>query len=170
MRIPILALLLLASAPCLIQAQDAPQIDFHRDMQTQNGFSAALCLNSNKRIFEEIVPNPTHLVPVTVVERGEPFYTVVLFANAALKDGRTDITYDITIKRPDGTYYGGRKGLLGWISLQPATAGLVHIADGTLTIKIDPPDPAGKYTVEADVRDNARKTSIHLKQSFEVPE
>ena len=160
--------LLLVSSPRLLRSEDAPAIKFHQDLQTKDGFSAELRLTTNKDVFLEITPNPEHLVPLEEVKRGVPFYTVILFANAASRNGKPDLVYAIVIKRPDGSVYGSAKDMPGWKDRPPATPGLVHIAAGTLKIKIDPEDPAGKYTVIADIRDNARGTTLHSEQSFVV--
>jgi hypothetical protein len=167
MRLLFLGILLIAN-PAFLWSQGTPEIKFSDNMPTKNGFSAELRLTDDKTIFQEIDPNPQHLVPLKEVKRGVPFYTVILFANAASKDGKPDLTYAIIIKRPDGTTYGLAKDIPGWKNRPPAVPGLVHIAAGTLTIKIDPEDPVGEYAVIAAIRDNARATIIQSEQSFEV--
>lgn len=167
MRSSLLVLLLIVSPACL-WSQGTPEIKFLENMPTKDGFSAELRLEANKAIFEEITPNPEHLDPVVTARRGIPFYTVILFANAATTKGKTDLTYSVVIKRPDGSVYGEGKNIAGWKYRRTPTPGLVHIAMGTLMIKIEPIDPPGKYTVEAEIRDNGRKTTIHSEKSFLV--
>jgi len=141
---------------------------FIEGMPTKNGFSADLFLTANKDVFQEVVPDPQHLVALESVKRGVPFYTVILFANAASKDGKPDMVYAITIQRPDGTIYASSKDIPGWKNRPPAVPGLVHIAAGTLKISIDPDDPAGTYTVRAEIRDNARGATVSSQRTFTV--
>lgn len=157
------------ATPAVLWAQDtAPEIKF-RDMPTKNGFSAELRLTTNKDVFQELVPNPEHFTPVDKVKRGVPFYTAILFANAASKDGKPDMVYTIEILRPDGSVYATAKDIPGWRNRPPAVPGLVHIAMGSLTISIDPDDPSGTYTVIANISDRARgDTVIHSERLFTV--
>ena len=95
MRKLLLALILLAN-PVLLWSQSDSAMKFIQAMPTKDGFSADLFLTSNKDVFQEVVPDPQHLVALDSVKRGVPFYTVILFANAASKNGKPDMVYAIT--------------------------------------------------------------------------
>ena len=143
-------------------------MEFIEGMPTDKGFSADLFLIANMDIFQEVIPDPQHLLAIESVKRGEPFYTAILFANAASKNGKPDMVYTITILKPDGTVYSSAKDIAGWKNRPPAVPGLVHLAAGSLKIIIDPEDPSGTYKVMAEIHDNARGATVRSSRTFTV--
>lgn len=137
-----------------------------KSMPTTEGFSALLALTTNKNIFQEWVPN-LRLEPVKTVPRNTPILTLILIANPGVDgEGLAHVTYDIVIRKPDGKLYAEAPNLPGWNGRKPPAAGLVELARGTVTITIEGDDPAGRYTVEANVRDHVKGVAIKMSRTF----
>ena len=161
-----IALLALA-APVKAQQTDLPDaITDLKAMPTKDGFSALLALTTNKNIFQEWVPN-LRIAPVKTVPRNTPILTLILIANPGVDgEGQAHVTYDIVIKKPDGKLYAEAPNMPGWNGRKPPGAGMVELARGTVTIMIEGDDPAGRYTVEANVRDNVKGVAIKMSRTF----
>jgi hypothetical protein len=79
-----------------------------------------------------------------------------------------DVTYDIVIRKPDGSIYGEQKDFVGLKGKYVAPAHSLQLAKERMGIRIDSQDPSGTYTVEVMVRDHIKKVELPLKAAFEV--
>src|SRR2546423_11569573 len=85
------------------------------NVKSQDGFGAQLWLTRYKKFFDSWKKEgDPHLTPLTTAKRNEAFYAVVLFAEPAANErGLADVTYDLTVRRPDGSVYGEGQNLNG---------------------------------------------------------
>ena len=149
------------------QQQQAPAaISEIKSMPTKDGFSAQLYLTTNENIFQEWVPD-LRLPPVVKVGRNKPILTLILIANpGADGEGLAHVVYDLVIKKPDGTIYAEAPNMPGWAGRKPPPPGLVELARGSVTIRIEGDDPAGRYSVEATIHDNVKGCWIKMVRTF----
>ncbi len=137
-------------------------------MADTNGFGVQFALIEDKKFFDNWnTPAIPHFTNTFVASRGVPIYTMVVFAGAGLRsDGTADVTYDVIVRKPDGSIYGQDKDLIG-VKERIDPDGLYLVRD-YFAVRIEPNDPAGEYTVEISVRDNVKKSELHLKRKFTV--
>ena len=80
----------------------------------------------------------------------------------------SNVSYDITVYKPDKSIYSQTKSLIGWQGLAPQQTQTLELGRDHISIVIGADDPAGLYTVEALVRDNVSRVELPLKQTFVV--
>lgn len=133
-------------------------------------FGAQLWMVQGRQFFEDWKkPEAPSIDPVDIVQRGEEIYTVVLFYGTARDGGGlSNVTYDIVVKRPNGTIYNRRDDAIGFQNLAPSDDRQVQLGRDSLGITIGLDDPAGLYTVTATVRDNVGRANLALTQHFVV--
>lgn len=138
------------------------------NIKSQGDFGAQLWLIANEGFFQDWrKPETPAIDPQDATTRGRPLFTVVVFYGPA-RDGKgqSEVTYDLVVKRPDGSIYHESKGLVGHQAAAPAEARMLMLGRSYLNINPGPDDPVGKYTVEATVYDGVAKTSVPLKKEF----
>ena len=140
------------------------------DHKSIGGFEAQVFLTDNPRIFVDWSGQKSPKIkPAEVARRGVPIYAGILFADHSLDaGGKANVTCDFTVRKPDGSVYAKEKDIPVWRSRYPAHAPGLQISEGSMGIIIDPPDPAGRYTVEAVVHDTIKKTDLTVETTFEV--
>src|SRR5690242_13109202 len=76
--------------------------------KTKDGFGAWLFLTEDKKFFDDwYKPETPHLSPTNMARRNVPVFASVIFAGAGNDgEGRTDVIYHLTIRKPDGSIYG----------------------------------------------------------------
>ncbi len=133
-------------------------------------FGAQLWLTADGDFFEDWrKPQAPTINPVQIVQRGQPIYTVIIFyGEATTASGLDNVSYDITVLRPDGTIYNRRDALVGFQNLAPTDGRELQLGRNYLNISVGPDDPAGLYTVSVIVHDNVSKVDLPLKQTFVV--
>ena len=140
------------------------------NVKSQGHFGAQLWLIADERFFQDWrKPESPSLDPVESAVRGQPIFTVLIFHGLARDaKGQANATYDLTVRRPDGSVYSERKELSGYQAAAPADERMLSLGRNYLNINVAPDDPAGKYTVEATVRDEVSKATVALKKEFTV--
>lgn len=79
-------------------------------------FCAQLWLVSERGLFADAAKGrPLAFAPVRVVPRGRAFFAAVFFGNAAAANGAVtpSVSYDLAVRRPDGSLYNEKLGLVG---------------------------------------------------------
>ena len=140
------------------------------NIKSKGNFGAQLWLIADGDFFQNWrKPEIPTLVPITVAIRSQPIYTPIIFYGPARDDkGLSNVSYDITVRRPDNSVYSTNPALVGFQSLGPADDRLILLGRNHATITIGPDDPAGLYTVEAVVHDNISRVDLPLVQQFVV--
>ncbi len=138
------------------------------NVRSQGDFGAQLWLVADAALFQEWRrPETPTIDPQDATGRGRPLFAVVVFYGPARDaKGQSVVTYDLVVKRPDGSVYHESKGLTGHQGTAPADPRMLLLGRNYLNIAPGPDDPAGKYTVEATVYDGVAKASVALKQEF----
>ncbi len=139
-------------------------------------FYAQLWLVGDRSFFAEAAKGPLPaFVPVRVAPRGRAFFAAILFGHAASGTpdprGAPSVSYDVTVRQPDGVVYSESKGLIGAAStaaVSAAESSALRVGRDYLGIVIEPSDPAGTYTVTAVVRDQVAGAELTLKTEFVV--
>ena len=140
------------------------------NIRSSGNFGAQLWLTANGDFAQDWKkPEEPTIDPVEIALRGTPIFTVVIFYG----EGRTaaglgNISYDITILRPDGTVYNRRDALVGYQNLAPTDERELQLGRNYVSINIGPDDPAGTYTISATVHDNVSRVDLPLKSTFVV--
>ena len=140
------------------------------NIRSSGNFGAQLWLTANGDFAQDWKkPEEPTIDPVEIALRGTPIFTVVIFYG----EGRTaaglgNISYDITILRPDGTVYNRRDALVGYQNLAPPDERELQLGRNYVSINIGPDDPAGTYTINATVHDNVSRVDLPLKSTFVV--
>jgi hypothetical protein len=140
------------------------------NIKSKGDFGAQLWLIQNPQFFQDWIKPPTPSIdPVTIAPRGQNIYTVIIFYGPAHDTaGLSNISYDITVLRPNGSIYSQSKNLIGWQGLAPQESRSLELGRDHIAININPTDPSGLYTVSVLLRDNVSRVELPLKQTFVV--
>ena len=140
------------------------------NIRASGNFGAQLWLTANATFAQDWrKPETPTIDPVEMVLRGQAVYTVIIFyGEARTPAGLGNVSYDITVLRPDGTIYNRRDSLIGFQNLAPADERELQLGRNNVSININPDDPAGLYTVNVTVHDNVSRMDLALKQTFVV--
>ena len=139
--------------------------------KTVQGFGVMLFLTDNSRLFEDRKKDSAvGLTPLSKARRGVPVYTALLLSGPGVDAaGSADITFDMRVRRPDGTVFAQAKDAVGWKGAYDASLHSLQLSKGHMAIQINPGDLPGVYTVEITVRDRIRKIEVPVQTTFEVP-
>ena len=134
-----LLLMALALGTLTAQAQPGPAVTKGHDRYEEPGFGALAFLISDSTFFERWErPETPRIQDDTHYARGEVAYPVVIFQTDALDEsGHADLTYDLTVTRPDGTPYAGTPMGLFARGLAPAD-GRAHRVGGRSPARAGP--------------------------------
>lgn len=142
-------------------AQDAA------NMKSKEGFAAQFFLTQDTRIYRDW--NKTTLpkiVQIETAQRDQPILTVVILTGAGRDtSGKAKVTCNFTAYRPDGKVYGKSNAIL---CNGKVPAGIL-LGEQSMSLRIEPADPPGTYTVVARVHDQIKKVNLTLKARFQVP-
>ncbi len=148
-----------------------------RDVQTSSdnikavgNYGAQLYLIGDVNFFQDWrKPETPSVTPLDLVVRGQPLYTAIIFYGEARDNGGlANVSYDITVRRPDGTIYDKRDSMIGYQALAPTSDRELQLGRNYLSIVIGDDDPTGIYTVEVNVHDKVGRVDLPLKQTFVV--
>ncbi len=115
------------------------------NIRSSGNFGAQLWLTANGDFaLDWKKPEAPTINPVEIALRDTPIYTVVIFYG----EGRTtaglgNVSYDITVLRPDGTVYNRRDALIGYQNLALPTSANSNSAAITSTLASVPMIPPG---------------------------
>jgi hypothetical protein len=164
----LLLALLLASAQTPAPTQP---VDFQLPpgaFVTQNGFTAAIVTTDNVRAFARGLDEGRPQAGVTrTATRGRELTAIILLQNCrAAADGKCNVSGRFTYLLPGGASYGSVDVNDLWQN--PAHGdGRVVLAVGP-DLVIDPPDPMGEWTLQAEIRDNVRGTTVTVRTPITV--
>ncbi len=148
-----------------------------RDVQTSSdnikavgNYGAQLYLVADAAFFQDWrKPETPSVNPIELAVRGQPLYTAIIFyGEASDNGGLANVSYDVTVRRPDGSVYDKRDSMIGYQALAPANDRELQLGRNYLSIVIGDDDPAGTYTVEVNVHDKVGRVDLPLKQTFVV--
>ena len=140
------------------------------NIKAKGNFGAQLWLIADGDFFQNWrKPEIPTLVPISTAIRSQPIYTAIIFYGPARDDkGLSNVSYDITVRRPDKSVYSTNTALVGFQNLGPADDRQILLGRNYATITIGADDPAGLYTVEAVVHDNISRVDLPLVQQIVV--
>ena len=142
------------------------------NMKSKNGFGAQLHLTQNAKFFDDWnmpgTPNLTELKN-NRAHRNVPLFSAILFVDPGTDSkGSVDVTYDIVIRKPDGSIYGEQKNAVGLKGKFDAAPHQIQLARERMGIQLDHQDPHGTYKVDLTVHDHIKKVDLPLKATFQV--
>ena len=139
------------------------------NVKAVGNFGAQLYLIDDQTFYQDWnKPETPTIAPVSLALHGQPIYTVIIFYGPARDaGGLSNVSYDLTVRRPDGSVLTQRNSMVGWQALAPDERQL-HLGRNYLTIVIPDGEPSGLYTVDAVVHDNNTRVTLPLKQTFAV--
>lgn len=110
------------------------------------------------------------IAPTTRAHRGDSVYLPVFFTGFAL-DPHLDanVTYDLKVMSPVGKVYYLGNDLPALHARVPARF-YVQLAKDTATLRFEPGDPLGTYTISALVRDHVGQRQVQLTARVELLE
>ena len=148
-----------------------------RDVQSSSdnikavgNFGAQLYLIDDANFFVDWrKPETPSIAPIDLAVRGQPLYTAIIFYGEAHDNGGlANVSYDVTVFRPDGTTYNKRESMIGYQALAPTNDRELQLGRNYLSIVVEADAPAGIYTVEVVVHDKVGRVDLPLKQTFVV--
>ncbi len=140
------------------------QVDYRSE-----GLNVIGVLIDERGFFDEWQkPEMPKIKPVDTYRRGDEVIPILIFSTSAKdQNGNADLTYDITIRKPDGSVYGHQEKLTVW---QGAPAPMMHLVKQPLVIRLERTDPLGIYTISTTVFENVRQQKVPMEFSFRVIE
>jgi hypothetical protein len=115
----------------------------------------------------------TNWTSISSIKRLEPVYIVLFIADKNDKP-EPGVVYDITIKFPNGmvcSRFTNQPVVIQKLSPMTGSPDLkptLRLSGRATVFQTDPPDPTGIYTVEVELRDRLRKTSVTLTKQLNV--
>jgi hypothetical protein len=160
MKVLLALLFALAAAPASAQSREVinfpPGADASRD-----GFFAAIVTTEDLERFGAawVAGNPQSAL-TRIATRGRELKILILFSGCrAGNDGKCNLSGRFTIVPPGGAQPGTID--VNDLSRERAGGGVLLAAGPTLTI--DPPDPMGEWSIQADITDNVRGTTVTVR-------
>ncbi|MBI5471011.1 MAG: hypothetical protein HY961_01555 [Ignavibacteriae bacterium] len=134
-----------------------------------DGLNIIGALIDDREFFDEWQkPQMPRIESVDTFRRGDEVIPIIIFATSAKdQNGNADLTYDITIRKPDGSVYGHHDKLVIW---KDAPAPMMHLVKQPVVIRLEKTDPLGIYTIHATVFENVRNQTVPIDFSFRVIE
>ena len=135
-------------------------------------FGAMLLLTPDAEKFykEWSKPQTPNIATAETTKRNKPLTAVVLFTGCKVSGRNCNIHVDFIVLKPDGSNYGSQKDVAAWVKKPGAPKGIIQVSEASLRVGIEPNDPAGKYIVNAIVRDLNARVVLELEQAFTVDE
>ncbi|HEX6828135.1 MAG TPA: hypothetical protein VF104_04050 [Burkholderiales bacterium] len=140
---------------------------------TRDGeFSALMFVTDDadfrRRWAELSVEEMPAVEPVSRVPRGREVEVELVFTGVGLDpELNAEVVWDLAILRPDGKAYGEFKGLQALKGRRPSRY-MVSLAESSVRISFDPPDPAGVYVFRAVARDRVGDRKVELQAKLEL--
>ena len=139
----------------------------------------------SNRFIEEWYSTPTEHAPniqvTSEARRGDIVELLVAFVNCAPDTADRDAlqrgevpctgTYDVVLRRPDGTPYAGSvsTGLeLAGKGGMAAPLGVVQLSPSSIRVRFEPDDPLGEYRFEVRMHNPARGAELALSTTITV--
>ena len=140
------------------------------NIKSKGDFGAQLWLVQGLQFFQDWrKPQTPAIDPVAIAPRGQQIYTaIILYGIAHDTADLSNVSYDVVVRRPDGSVYSEHKNMVGWEDLAPASSHELELGHDYVGIDISPTDPAGLYSVEVTVFDHVSGVTLPLKQTFVV--
>lgn len=178
MKHPLVALLLLIGT-ALSQAE--PQGFLWRDsggkptpdtanMKSKDGFGGQFILTDNENIYAAWAKPETPKIDIaTKLPVGKLLVPVVIFANPEKdKNGSIDVTYDLEIRKPDGSVARKIADIVCAKGPFKAPQFNLQLSQSEVKWGADATDPLGVWTFKLMLKDNIRGTQLPLEASVEI--
>jgi hypothetical protein len=134
---------------------------------SHDGLQLHCALIGNKKFFDDWQkPVTPKIEPIDTYKRGEEVFPIIVFATNG-KDFQlnANLTYDITITKPDGSIYGHFEQLNVW---KDSPAPVLHLLKQSIDIRLEQTDPLGVYKVYMIIYENNKKVKVDVNLSFRV--
>jgi len=128
----------------------------------------ALISEENLKEFDKPWDQGPFLKMLDKAKAGDKVAIKLCFAQMTLSDDlRADVTYDITVRKPDGTIYAGAdlKDIEALKQKVPVSA-MVFDNKGILMLRFEDKDPRGTYTVAVVLKDNIGGKKLTLRKTI----
>lgn len=152
-------------------SQDGARKATADNIKSEKGFGVQLLITDDKEYLEKWKDpaEPFQLRTVNFALRGQPVFILIIFANPGVDEkGMCDIVADFKITRPDGTISRDMKDSDCWRSMPPPPVGNIQLGKTSIGILIDEKDLAGRWKIEAVVKDGIKNAAVQLSNYFDV--
>jgi hypothetical protein len=169
----IVALLLVVLANVMVSGQwkkGDETVEDTAERKSVNGFGGHLIIVEDPKGFikEWIKPQTPNIKPVTNAKRGKAIGAIVLFVGCKPDSaGVCNSEVDYVLIKPDGSVYGEGKEQPLWKEQAPPPKN-VQLGRAIMTIRLEPKDPTGEYTVRAKVSDLNAGITFELETKFRL--
>lgn len=153
----------LASTGNLDQRQVPPLYSKNGVIEAIPAFNAALIVTLGDE-FDKVLKSPPENRPdftrVDMLKIGEQAEMHVIFSNPLFENNSANVTFDVSITRPDSTVknYLGLEGLTGKV---PTSTTNSYLAKAFIRLKAENSDPIGEWKIQVTVHDNNRRSSSY---------
>jgi hypothetical protein len=139
-----------------------------------DGFGAELLFtDQDEDVFKRWnIPSYVFEMPSTnKIEKGKIITALIIFSGCA-KDakGNCNVIANYKFWQPDGKLYGDIPKVEVWVDKPAPLYKSLGLSTGNIRIRIEPHEPIGKYTVDAEVIDLNKKVTLLLRSDFLVVE
>ena len=141
-----------------------------KPVQTETGFWADLLVikESDLAAFGDLGDGGPDILILDTAKRGDVIALKLIFTGMTLRPNQSaDVSFDISITRPDGELYGGaaHKGVEAL--KQPVfERDRIFNSGATLVIGFEPEDPLGVYHIKMTVNDNVGGHQLLLTETI----
>ena len=143
-------------------------------VQTETGFWADLLVikESDLAAFEDLGDGGPDILILETAKIGDVIALKLIFTGMTLRPNQSaDVSFDISITRPDGELYGGaaHKGVEAL--KQPVfDRERIYNSGATLVLGFEPEDPLGVYHIKMTVNDNVGGHQLTLNETITLVE
>ncbi len=139
-------------------------------MKAKDGFGGQFILTANEQIYAEWAKPETPKIEIaSKLPVGKLLVPVVIYVNPKKHpDGTVDVTYDLTIIKPDGSVAREIPDIV--CAKGPLSAPQYNLQLSCSEVKwgADSSDPLGRWTFRIILKDNVRGTRLQLEASVEI--
>lgn len=140
--------------------------------KSKQGFGASLVVVRNEAFFAqwEAGKGGTGEVAVPLVKQVSqiaPFWVVIFTTGAGVDGSNCDVTFDVSIKRPDESEFKKYENLTACKDTKQ-DAGVIYLSQDKAMAELTLDEPVGSYSIDAVVRDKIKQVELKLYRPLEV--
>jgi len=128
------------------------------------GFKGFLAVTDDANFYTDWKkPETPTIRKIENVSRGQKIFAIVIFSNiGANEKGAGNVTFDFSLKGPDGTFVDKRENVDALAGRPPSPIGILMLSCRPVWVKFDQSDPSGEYTFHVMLTDHVKNVTLPL--------